>query len=295
MQRRRWEDLPTSVREAVQQQCGPVTAVDYATTGVNSAFAATLHTEDGLVFCKGTTDTTSAAHRTEVRVAPYLPAVAAPRLLWHTDESGWLLLGFEHVAGQHADLSPESPHIDLVVEALHILTEALTPCPPVEVPHLSDKLARVAPWRRLRQAPPKELEPWRDRFDEFIALEGVAIEAVRGDSLAHTDLNPLNILITDRAKIIDWAWAHRAAPWVDSAHLVIRLIASGHAPQDAEARAASLRGGSGSAPEKLTAFAVTVFGWWEWLRVKYPAPQRARLVEAASTWAAYRLSETRLR
>ncbi|MGH3608727.1 MAG: hypothetical protein ACRDRD_11660 [Pseudonocardiaceae bacterium] len=30
--------------------------------------------------------------------------------------------------------------------------------------------------------------------------------ALQGDTLLHTDLDPLNVLINDTARVIDWAW-----------------------------------------------------------------------------------------
>lgn len=266
--------------------------MEHATAGINSAFAATLHTTGGPVFCKATTDPTSAMHRTEVQVAPFLPAVA-PRLLWNVEVDGWLLLGFTHAAGQHADLSPHSPDLALVGEGVSTLANELTPCPPVQVPALADKLTRVAPWRRLRHNPPEDMDQWaRERFDEFVTREALVTEAVRGDTLAHTDLHPLNILVSNTAHVIDWAWAQRAAVWVDTAYLVPRLIAAGHEPADAEQWASGLPTWSKASPEEITAFATTIYGWWEWLRVQYPAPHRARLAETARTWAEHRLQAT---
>ena len=109
-----WQDLPSGVREAVQDHVGPVLGVESPSVGRNSAFAASLTTSDGLVFCKGgrTDRPQPIMHRNEAVVSPFLPRELAPQMLWRVEQDGWLLLGFEHVSGQHADLSPgeAAPH-----------------------------------------------------------------------------------------------------------------------------------------------------------------------------------------
>jgi aminoglycoside phosphotransferase (APT) family kinase protein len=56
-----------------------------------------------------------------------------------------------------------------------------------------------------------------------------------GDALVHTDLNPANLIVTSGGlRIVDWAYATKAAPWVELALLVQWLIGSGHTPGQAE-------------------------------------------------------------
>lgn len=119
-------------------------------------------------------------HRTEAQVNPWLPAIA-PRLLWQVEQAGWLLLGFEHVTGQHANLSPGSPDLPLIADTVSALASELTPCPPVPVPTLGDKFARMAAWPRLRDNPPHTPDDWtRAKLDRFTAQEPHAIELGRG-------------------------------------------------------------------------------------------------------------------
>ena len=71
---------------------------------------------------------------------------------------------------------------------------------------------------------------WADYVDDPMDLEWL-----RGDALLHTDYNPLNILIYDGgAHIVDWAWPTRGAAFIDPACLILRLIAAGHTPTQAE-------------------------------------------------------------
>lgn len=258
-----WEDLPASVRHAVEQHTGHVTEATSVTGGVNSDLAATLRTRQGRFFCKAvTTDGRMAwMHRNELAVHPFLPDIA-PALHWHVEQDGWLLLGFEHVEGRHPDLSPGSPDIARVAEAVHNLHTKLTPCP-AKVASFADHWRQVSAWQRLGHP-------------GYAAMEARALDLAEGDTLLHTDLHPLNILIDDQVRVIDWAWARRGARWVDDAFLAIRLMIAGHAPDQAE-----------HVPDE---FVVAIHGMWEHLARKDPRPHRRRLADVAEQWARHRVA-----
>ena len=56
-----------------------------------------------------------------------------------------------------------------------------------------------------------------------------------GGTLVHSDLNPTNLIITPHGlRIVDWAWATKAAAWVELALLVQWLIGSGHSAKQTE-------------------------------------------------------------
>lgn len=294
MVRREWEDLPARVRSAIENKCGTVVGADCPSAGRNSDFSATLRlADDRKIFCKGITSANSPkvrVHQHEAYINRWLPHPPAPRLLWRVETDGWLLLGFDHVAGQHADLSPGSPDLPLVADTISTLARELTPCPADEVPALAGKLASMAAWRRLRHEPPGDLDPWgRTKLDCFVEWEQRAIDAVAGDSLLHADLHPLNIVVGRIAHVVDWAWSRTGAVWVDTAYLVIRLIDEGHTPQGAERWAESVPAWHESSDLARTAFAVAVFGMWEYLQHADPLPHRARLATAARRWAQHRV------
>ncbi len=67
----------------------------------------------------------------EAAAAPLVKGIS-PQLLWHFDEAGWNVLGFEHVHGRAADYSPGSPDIDLVTGLMRAL--AAIEIPPVPAP-----------------------------------------------------------------------------------------------------------------------------------------------------------------
>jgi hypothetical protein len=286
-----WDNLPAGVQHAVERECGSVAKSVTATTGANSDFASTLQTEKGRFFCKGVLldDPKVRMHRHEERVNPWLPAVA-PRIVWRVETDGWLLLGFEHVSGQHANLSPDSPDVALVAEALSVLSTQLTPCPPIEAGDLSHQWQRFSPWSRIAQSGRDRLSRWAlSNLERLIYWESRAVEYVRGDTLCHTDIQAENLLVGERLSIIDWAWARRGAAWVDTAFAAIRLVDSGHSTSQAEQWAAQIPVWRAATEEAVTAFTVAVAGMWEHRTQQDPQPFRQALTATVTRWAAERL------
>lgn len=294
MNRVAWHDLPGSVRRAVEAECGPVVAAPAPDGGRNANLTAVLELLDGdRIFVKGVQADVAeaAAYRREEALNQLLPAIA-PRLLWRVEANGWLLLGFEYVRARPADLSPGSADLLLVAEAVSAIARGCTPISTPMVPALADKIARMSGWQRLRASPPDGLDPWaRANLERFADADECAAEWVAGDSLAHTDLHAQNLLVADQVRVVDWAWAHRAAPWVDAAYLAIRLIESGHSPKQTEQWAATTECWHTATPVALDTFAVATFGMWEYLRHARPHPVREGATTAARRWAQYRLRE----
>ena len=259
-----WHDLPAGVREAVQDHTGTVFAAESPSVGRNSAFAASLTTANGLVFCKGGRNEGPQAtmHRNEAEVNPFLPAELAPRLLWRVERDGWLLLGFEHVSGRHADLSPGSPDLPLVADAVRKIG-AITP-----------------PDGRRMIAAHWEAALANEAADEWAA---VAPRHMRGSTLVHSDLNPLNILIGGTARVVDWAWWRTGAAWIDPAFVIVRLVAEGHEPAQAEEWAEQFDGFRAAPREAITAFAASLVCLWG---RKFAG---TAATEAARRWAEHRM------
>lgn len=294
MTRHEWDALPEGVRDAVEQQCGePVIKAEAPVMGVSSEFTATLHLANGPVFCKGIRADQPAAwmHRNEADVNRLLPRGLAPALLWQVEADGWLLLGFEHAPGRHPDLAPDSADLAPVAEAVAALGQL--PAPDMVNRSLAARWARLPVWQRYLQNPPDDLDPWeRDHLPHLAALEAAAHAQIDGDALLHTDLQAGNLLIDDGAvTVIDWAWASRGATWIDPAFMVIRLIAAGHSPEDAEAWACQVPAWRAAPAEAVTAFAATVLGLWgRKTRSTSASPHSARLTDVARNWARYRLA-----
>lgn len=293
MPRSTWEALPVAVRTAIERETGRVHDAVLPDAGRNSDFSATLHTETGTLFCKGIADADGKRgrmHRHEAAVNRFLPPAVAPRLLWRTEADGWLLLGFEHSPGHHVDLSPGSADLDPVRDVVTAMAAGLSTVT-VDAPSLAEQWARLAAWRRLAKDAPADLDPWaRDHIDELTSWETTAVEHVTGNTLAHTDLHALNLLSNDgKVQIVDWAWSRNASPAADPAFLITRLIEAGHDPAAAETWAEQLPLWQQTPAETKTAFAVAIWGIWEYLERHQPLAHRAALTTAARSWARYRL------
>jgi thiamine kinase-like enzyme len=102
-------------------------------------------------------------------------------------------------------------------------------------------------------------------------MERTALDLAEGDTLLHTDLHPLNVLVSDRTRVVDWAWARRGQAWVDRAFVQLRLMLAGHEPQDDEV------------PDE---FVVAVYGVW--LHNARKGKPRG-LADVARRWARHRV------
>ncbi|HEY9476726.1 MAG TPA: phosphotransferase [Mycobacteriales bacterium] len=262
-----WAALPAAVQDAVETHTGPVLHADTASAGDNSAVAATLHTRAGRVFAKGIpTDHRQVwTQHEEARINPHVLAIA-PRLLWQVETGGWHLLGFEHVAGRHADYSPGSPDLPAVAEAVRAVNGI--PCPDLPIKAMSQRLA------------------------EF-ASDPADLRLLDGDSLLHTDFAPHNVLITGRgALVVDWAWPTRGPAWVDVAVAAMRLMGAGHTVIQAEAWADQFPVWQTAPRRAVDVFVTLSARLWRQVSCGNPRPWSVRLAAASGQWAdhlAYRV------
>lgn len=258
--RQPWEELPDRVRDEVSRHVGPTRSAVTVPSGAYCDLAVTLDTAAGRFFCKGcqVDGPTDWLHRNEARVNRWLPP-AAPRLRWTVEQSGWLLLGFDHVPGRHPDLAPGSPDLAPLADLLAGLAHTLTPAPPVPIQRFTYR--------------------WRDL---------IAPELVDGDTLLHTDMTPRNFLLGDRLHLVDWSSPARGAAWIDAAFVVLRLVRAGHEPVDAEMWAAQIPAFAAAPGDSVTAFAAALVRLWERKQRTAPGPHHGPLLAAARRWSAYR-------
>lgn len=260
--------LPPAARAAVEGHTGPLLAVEETAEGFNSEIAARVTSATGTWHIKGLrTDHPRAwTQCREAAVARFLTGLA-PTLRWRVKAAGWDFLGFEVLAGHHADYAPGSPDLPEVASLLRRLGEAS--CPGIELRHAEQRLEHYV-------ACPDDLR--------FFA----------GPHLLHTDLNHANVLVDDhaaegdRARLVDWAWATRGAAWLDAGYWVIWLIAAGHTPSSAERWAAEIPSWHTAPAEGLTAFAAANANVWSEISGADPDPWSVRLAAAATTWCTHR-------
>ena len=253
-----WHDLPEHLRAAVQDKAGTVHRATTISSGLNAAFTARLNTDSGIVFAKGVPSTRAAAQRREADINPHVQPIA-PRLLWHIDTAGWHVLGFEHLDGRPADLSPKSADLPAVAGVLDQLTEL--------------------------ELPPVECKRIEQRWADAAQHAGADADLLTGDHLLHTDLNPHNVLVTDAGvRIVDWSWPTLGAPWIDTACAALWLIAEGHTPADAESWASRVPVWTCATSRALNAFTAINAVLWGKIAAAEPRSWKQRLYYAATTW-----------
>ncbi|MDM4719793.1 phosphotransferase [Micromonospora sp. WMMA1363] len=224
-----WIALPDAVAAEVAERVGGIVGVYPAPSGNHAEIASAVIGSTSKAFVK------AASGDLGVRSLRYeLAATGAvdrfpPATLWHVERDGWLVVGAELLAGSHADLSPGGADLDLLGVALKGLQESVAP-----------PGAWFTPETRLgftRQAD--------------------------GDTLIHSDLNPANLIVTTHGlRIVDWAYATKAAPWVELALLVQWLIGGGHSPEQAEDWLAQFPAWAETDPEVLDDFAARNASKW---------------------------------
>lgn len=259
-----WDKLDTSVRTVIETKTGPVLAARTASEGKNSHLAAFLDTPDGPVFVKGLRKDHPGVvtQLREAVVNPYVRPVS-PALLWQTEDATWHVLGFEHAAGRHAELTPGSADLACVLDTMERL--ATLPCP--------DHPA-------LKQA----TQRWTAYVDDPADLA-----LLDGDTLLHTDYNPYNILIDGKsARLIDWAWPTRGAAFIDPACLIVRLVFAGHTPADAERLVAELPAWRNATRRAIDVYATAVSRMWAEIAEADPTPWKRQTMAAANAWHLHR-------
>jgi hypothetical protein len=265
-QRVAWDDLPASLKQAIQARTGPITAVRTATAGQNSPLAAIIDTSNGKVFAKGM----PSDHRrviTQAREAAIAPLVSgiSPALLWHLDEAGWNVLGYQYAPGRHADYTPGSPDLDRLVQLMNTLNTIKVPDDHGPFKQADDR--------------------WKPYLDD---PESAAVFA--GPVLTHSDWTPDNVLISaDRAWLIDWAWPTLGAAWTDPACWILRLMASGgHTAPQAEQQASRLPAFQNADPAHIDLFAAANVRLWAEVAQSSTSSWTKKMAHAAQAWSAYR-------
>ena len=264
-----WDELPATVREAVEQHTGPVTAAAPGPEGMSTVVRLILNTAGGSVFIKGTRPQSSRLVREQLalgaELAPFVPSLSPP-LLFRVHADGWDITGWAVVPGRAADLTPGSPDIPKVIAVLAELGTIAAP----DVPGL---------WSIA--------EYWGRDIDDPRVLDGAA--------LVHTDPHGRNFIVDgDRTWLVDWGWAARGPAWVTAMRLALFLMEAGWEPADAEHALASVPAWAEAPPSVITAHAVTCVPSWESAVRRQPDNDGLRrwlgLVRA---WAEYRENATR--
>jgi aminoglycoside phosphotransferase (APT) family kinase protein len=225
-----WEDVPASVRSAIEDECGsPVVTARTQPGGFSPGVAARVVCADqARYFIKAASGEvnpdTPRLHRQEGEILAALDPVIVtrhlpiPRLRAVVEREPWLALILEDVDGRHPAVPWRTADLAQVVAGLDQLGESLTPSP-IRAPSVGDKFASdFTGWRTLASSsPPEDLDTWsRARLRDLAALEATWAEHAAGDTLLHADVRADNLLLEqDRIVFVDWPHACLGAPFVD--------------------------------------------------------------------------------
>lgn len=257
--RRPFLSLPLAVQQAVREHTGLIHSARTVRGGSNCSVAARLESDRGTFFVKALHEGHAQVGtlRREAGINEHLPH-ACPRLMWQVRERGWVLLGYQYLAGRHADYRPGSPDLPLVQAAV-------------------DEV------QRLTVGDSAHVLPAQQRWAPY-APAGTA-QLFAGDALLHTDLSPDNVLVGDRAHLVDWAWPTRGAAWIDPAILTLRLLAAGHTPGEADAIADGFPSWKHADPASKAAFAAANARLWGEIADQDPAVWKYRMARCAALFA----------
>ncbi|MGW6021226.1 hypothetical protein [Streptomyces sp. NPDC055099] len=230
--RPRWHDLPQDMRRVISRRLGGVVdATPSAGSGLTSGFAAVLRGAGAPEFVKAVNANNNAViadcYQREALIHQALPIeVPAPRLRWAEEkEDGWIVLGFDAIAGGRMPMAPWKPNgLASTLDACTIKAEAL-PSPSAELQEVGLKPigdgSDFVDWRDLTSgATSVDILPAWVPADRMDALAGLGLRwrrAVVGDAVLHHDLRQDNVLIdaTGAAWICDWNWPCLGASWLN--------------------------------------------------------------------------------
>ncbi len=291
MEKLQWESLPSSRVAAIEGLTGPIVKAESVTNGLMPGLAAVVHAGNGRYFVKAAPADSPASRLYEQEMAAngVLPAsVSAPPMRYSSREGGWLVMVLDYLEAQDADLTPSSPDLDGILDALAVISAApvwdSAPLVAANVATLQDKAAALLSKQSVGQ-------PWgmyRAAVERFDAA------ALTGNHLVHYDLHPGNLRITKDAQVavVDWAFACAGAPWIDAAFLVPRLIEAGHSPASAERLMSRLPVWRTAPASTVTALAALWTMFREYKAIYGPEdarPFRQQAAHAGRSWIEYRM------
>lgn len=258
-------DLPRAVRAAISTRVGSIRSIRTVEAGHNSPLAVQVTTDAGTLFLKGLRAEGGrlATQQREYEINRYIRGLS-PTARWQVRTGGWYVIAFDFVEGRHADYSPGSADLPLVGQLLQRLSHVSPP---------STVLLRMA----------------EQRLAAYVT-RGEDLRHFKGDSLLHTDLNPHNVLISDRAYLVDWGWATVGARWLDAGYWIIWLIAQGHEPVDAEAVAETVPAWRVAPRSGIDAFAAANVNLWREINEAGNDPWTRRMRDASERWLMFRAS-----
>jgi Phosphotransferase enzyme family len=269
-----WADVPRHVQAAVEHELGsPIRRAVTQVGGFSPGAAVRVVCENGRrAFVKAVglslNPDSPGLHRAELHAMSLLPGeVPAPALLAAFDDGDWVALVLEDVDGRRPDVPWQGEDVAAMSRALAQLgrTEA-----PRQLPTFADIVNMLTSWDEVA-ADPAGIDPaLLARLPEMTEAQGLACEVTAGDALVHWDARADNVLVRDgNAVLLDWAWASRGAPWLDSLLLAMDFRIQGGPDADDFLLASTCT--RDVEPEQLRSVVACMVGVWA-ERARRPSP-----------------------
>ena len=235
-QRPGWSDLPSEVRDWVQDQLGSaVVSATSELSGYTPGFAARLRLGDGRrVFAKIAgwgKDWLLESYANEALKRRTLPAgVPAPELIGEAttmiNSSDWQLLIFTEIDGRPPHRPWTDTDLAIAVQAVETAAQALTPAPDgYDWEPFSEATGSLSPDKEQMI-----IERFGAHADEVRDLVVAFPHHCNGNTLVHCDLRDDNLIIGADGKgwIVDWNFPALGKPFIDLVTLLMSARGDGH-------------------------------------------------------------------
>ncbi|MCX4092621.1 hypothetical protein [Nocardia sp. alder85J] len=261
--RRSWEDLPDEARTAVEAVTGRIRCSTPVIAGFSAHLAEIIDVGAERLFVKGLRagDPEVWSQQREAELGRYVHPIG-PQVRWHLTAGGWDLVVFDYIPGHFADYRSDAD--------------------------LAETAAAMTALGRLRCPQQQRLQDAVHRWGSYLTDTDDVLR-FGGDALLHTDWNYSNVLITDGdARLVDWPWATRGAPWIDPCCWIVWLVFAGRTPAEAEQWAARVPAWHAATDRDLEVFATALAAEWTSTAHRNPNEWTYSLRDAARQWMTYR-------
>lgn len=284
-----WEAVPEHVRGDIEAALGsPVVSARTQHGGFSPGAAVRVVCADGTrAFVKACgvqlNPDTPDLNRREVTALEQIERLSSPvphaRLLSAYDDGSWVALVLEDVDG-HRPGVPWS-QADSATTALSLEQLAATRAP-LALPTFADNVQLLTGWDAVAAEPDGISPTLLDRLPDFLARQRLAQQVTVGDRLVHWDARADNVIVRDGvAVLLDWAWASRGAPWLDTLLLAMDFRIQGG--PDADAFLASSPVTRDVPPDHLASVVACMVGIWH-DRARRPAPPGLPTIRQWQAW-----------
>ncbi len=226
---------------------------------------------------------TPVMNRAEIVALEQLAQLGKPvphaRLLSAYDDGSWVALVLEDIDGHR----PQVPWTvaDATVMSRSLEQLAATKAPR-GLPDFADMGQLLTGWDAVAAEPDGIAPTLLERLPDFLACQELARQVTVGDRLVHWDARADNVIVRDgEAVLLDWAWAGRGAPWLDTLLLAMDFRIQGGPDPDTFLAASPVT--REVPPDHLASVIACMVGVWH-DRARRPAPPGLPTIRTWQAW-----------